>query len=241
MNINGKSVTFAIPPGQLRFARVLDHQNAFQNDQTTTPPLSEPTESTAKPADDKVMVDEPLCAVKMAHENLEQTSLVDRSTRLEPAEDQEASTAVAQQQGQPDRVRDDINVPSVVINQAEEEASNTPTTSHPPNRRHEESTIQESSTSSPLSEIESEIEDTTPTTIDCGIIQFTISTLFPLEKKIIEIDGRLPSTTRTASTWRDIRCRRNEQDMGSLFEMRDEYYAYRVAGKHQSTQKARRS
>ena len=236
MNINGKSVTFAIPPGQLRFARNLNHQSAPQNDQTTTPPLSTPAESTANPADDEVMVDDPLCTVKTAQENLEPTSLVDQSKRLDRAEDQDASTAVAQEQGQPDYVRHDSDVPSVVVNQAEEEASNTRTTSRVPNRRHLESIIENSSqTSSPLSEI----KDTPATTNDCGIIQFSISTLFPLEKKIIEIDGRLPSTTRTASTWRDIRCRRNEQDMGSLFEMRDEYYAYRVAGKHQNSQRAK--
>ncbi|KAL9014357.1 MAG: hypothetical protein Q9180_008955 [Flavoplaca navasiana] len=241
MNINGTSVTFAIPPGQLRFARVLDHQSAPQNDQTTSPPLSTPTGNTAIPADDEIMVDGPLCTAKTVQENLEPTSLVDGSRRLDRAEDQDASTAVAQKQDQPDCVRDDIDVPSVVINQAEDKA-NIPTTSHTANRRHEESTIQESSqTSSPLSEIESEVEDTTRTSSDCATIQFTISTLFPLEKKIIEIDGRLPSTSRTASTWRDIRCRRNEQDMGSLFEMRDEYFAYRVAGKHERTQKAKRS
>ncbi|KAL9630856.1 MAG: hypothetical protein Q9204_004507 [Flavoplaca sp. TL-2023a] len=242
MNINGKSVTFAIPPGQLRFARVLDHQSAPQNDQKTTPPLSTPAESTANPADAEVMVDGPLCTVKTAQENLEPTSLVDRSKPLDRAEDQDASTAVAQEHGQPDYVRGDIDVPSVAVNQAEDEASDTPPTSRTPNRRHEETTIQNSSqASSPLSELESEVEDSSPTSSDCGIIQFTISTLFPLEKKIIEVDGRLPPTTRTASTWRDIRCRRNEQDMGSLFEMRDEYFAYRVAGKHGSSHKAKRS
>lgn len=66
---------------------------------------------------------------------------------------------------------------------------------------------------------------------DYDVILWKGTGLMALEKKIFEIDGRAKADWRTGSTWRDMRCRRNEQDMGSLFEMRDEYYAYKVAGK----------
>ncbi|KAL8707160.1 MAG: hypothetical protein Q9220_007772 [cf. Caloplaca sp. 1 TL-2023] len=68
-------------------------------------------------------------------------------------------------------------------------------------------------------------------TKEYDVILYEISGLYALERKILEFDGRAKPGSRTGSTWRDIRCRRNEQDMGSLFEMRDEYYAYRCQGK----------
>ena len=61
------------------------------------------------------------------------------------------------------------------------------------------------------------------TVFDVTLLEVT--GLQALEKKILELDGRAKPGSRTASTWRDIRCHRNEQDIGSLFEIRDEYYA----------------
>ncbi|KAL9014064.1 MAG: hypothetical protein Q9173_001273 [Seirophora scorigena] len=60
------------------------------------------------------------------------------------------------------------------------------------------------------------------------VVLYTTTGMWELEKQIVQIDGRAKPGSRTASTWRAIRCRRNEQDMGSLFEIRDEYYAYKI-------------
>ena len=49
-----------------------------------------------------------------------------------------------------------------------------------------------------------------------------------LENKIIEIDGRLdPKDAPIASSWRFIRVQRNNQDLGSLFDMREEFYVWK--------------
>ncbi|KAL8635955.1 MAG: hypothetical protein Q9228_006599 [Teloschistes exilis] len=60
------------------------------------------------------------------------------------------------------------------------------------------------------------------------VILFETIGLQGFEKKILKIDGRAKPGSRTGSIWRDVRCFRNEQDIGSLFEMREDYYAYHV-------------
>ena len=59
-------------------------------------------------------------------------------------------------------------------------------------------------------------------------ICYDITTLQQLENKVIDVDGRLKSSdVPSVNAWRFIRCKRNNQDLGSLFEMREEYYVYK--------------
>ncbi|KAG0160563.1 hypothetical protein PDIDSM_8093 [Penicillium digitatum] len=44
-----------------------------------------------------------------------------------------------------------------------------------------------------------------------------------LVHKILQIDGRMPNG-RTANAWKEIRCYRNNQDMGSLFDVREAWF-----------------
>ncbi|CAP86590.1 Pc20g12610 [Penicillium rubens Wisconsin 54-1255] len=44
-----------------------------------------------------------------------------------------------------------------------------------------------------------------------------------LVRKILQIDGRMPNG-RTANAWKEIRCYRNNQDMGSLFDVREAWF-----------------
>ncbi|KGO68166.1 hypothetical protein PITC_038890 [Penicillium italicum] len=44
-----------------------------------------------------------------------------------------------------------------------------------------------------------------------------------LVHKILQIDGRMPNG-RTANAWKEIRCYRNNQDMGSLFDVRETWF-----------------
>ena len=46
-----------------------------------------------------------------------------------------------------------------------------------------------------------------------------------LENKIIEVDGRVTNPPN-GNAWKCIRCLRNNQDRGSLWEMREEYFVY---------------
>ncbi|KAL8654644.1 MAG: hypothetical protein Q9226_003350 [Calogaya cf. arnoldii] len=237
VQINGKSVTFAIPPGQLKFARRFDHPPSEPgNDQATTPPQSDIPEVTANTVPDDVKMQESLSTIESPYNVLEPTSLVDRSKVSDHGEDLSGVTAETKaEEGKPDiLVGDETQTSSTTATRKTDVEPVIPTAPSTPKRMPMESSTQ---SSSPLSDI----PDIVPAASDPGVIHFTTSTLWPLEKKIIEIDGRLPSSMRTASAWRDIRCRRNEQDMGSLFEMRDEYYAYQVAGRDRSPRKGKRS
>ena len=55
-----------------------------------------------------------------------------------------------------------------------------------------------------------------------------ISSLRELEHRIVDIDGRFKSQDLpTQNPWKNFRGIRNHQDLGSLFEMRDEFYVYK--------------
>ncbi|KAJ5484922.1 hypothetical protein N7539_004910 [Penicillium diatomitis] len=51
-----------------------------------------------------------------------------------------------------------------------------------------------------------------------------ISTPMALVKRILQIDGRR-ADGRTANSWKEIRCYRKNQDMGSLFDVRQSWYS----------------
>ena len=56
-----------------------------------------------------------------------------------------------------------------------------------------------------------------------------ISTLSQLEVKILEIDGRLNlnEVRPSINPWKALRGKRNNQDLGTLFEMREEFYVWK--------------
>jgi len=59
-----------------------------------------------------------------------------------------------------------------------------------------------------------------------------VKRLHGLERKILEIDGRAQYDGKESS-WRYLRCTRDGIDLGSLWEMREEFYErhYGSAGK----------
>lgn len=57
------------------------------------------------------------------------------------------------------------------------------------------------------------------------VVRYTISNVRMLEDKIIELDGRTPKSKHNA--WLAFRCQRDNQDLGSLFEVRQEYYVFK--------------
>ena len=71
--------------------------------------------------------------------------------------------------------------------------------------------------SSQLSAIPPEVED---------VIFASITTLQALEDKIVTIDGRLGKKV-DGNAFKSIRVKRDNQDLGSLFEIREEWYVYK--------------
>lgn len=59
-------------------------------------------------------------------------------------------------------------------------------------------------------------------------ILHSISNLSQLEHKIVDIDGRFNSKDiGIQNTWKNFRGIRNNQDLGSLFEMREDFFVYK--------------
>ena len=57
---------------------------------------------------------------------------------------------------------------------------------------------------------------------------YEISNLSQLEHKVVDMDGRFQSKEMSVqNTWKTFRCSRNNQDMGTLFEIRDEFYVHK--------------
>lgn len=55
---------------------------------------------------------------------------------------------------------------------------------------------------------------------------YTSSRVQDIELKIISVDGRVePDSTTVSHAWRYFRCQRNNQDLGSLYDVRLEHYA----------------
>lgn len=74
-----------------------------------------------------------------------------------------------------------------------------------------------------------QIPDLEPLEAPEAVIHYEIKNLRQLMDKAIEIDGRLdPKSVPAASPWRFMRVKRNNQDLGTLFEMREEFYAYKL-------------
>lgn len=56
-----------------------------------------------------------------------------------------------------------------------------------------------------------------------NVVLCTVENVKALETKILEVDGRVTNPTHR-NAWKMIRCQRNNQDMGSLFDIREGYY-----------------
>ncbi|KAL8916983.1 MAG: hypothetical protein Q9208_008238 [Pyrenodesmia sp. 3 TL-2023] len=240
VSIDGKSITLAIPPGHLKYARRLERHTPSPDDEVMA--TSSPAAAT-----DSV-------AVNVAATSIEEVSAINDDTgggdslalvvkpdanaiNSEPRiTDTEKATDV-QYDGEKTNTKDRLDLhigstddgknpqPSTVGPEPPSTQTSSPTKSSvlsdPPPTSEDIPTPVKSTASDRLDHLSAATE--------YDIILYTTTGLWDLEKEILKVDGRVKPGSRTASTWRVIRCRRNEQDMGSLFEMRDEYYAYKVA------------
>lgn len=56
-----------------------------------------------------------------------------------------------------------------------------------------------------------------------SVILWKIENVRALENKILEVDGRVKDPY-PHNSWKTIRCQRNNQDLGSLFDVRESYW-----------------
>lgn len=55
---------------------------------------------------------------------------------------------------------------------------------------------------------------------------YAVSNVRMLEDKIVETDGRV-TNLHHHNAWKYFRCQRDNQDLGSLFEIREEHYVWK--------------
>lgn len=72
---------------------------------------------------------------------------------------------------------------------------------------------------SAISSIPSDVEDYIP---------ISITSLAALEEKIVALDGKFTGKVN-GNAWKSIRVKRQEQDIGSLFDIRENFFVYGVA------------
>ena len=238
VKISGKSVTLAIPPGQLKFARRLQQSSPTETSQAMDTPDSQVVSASGVASDEVRKVDESRMTNGLPEAIGEPSSVLSQRQTM-PAGGSailDGETSLQGTTNQPCFVKEEDRTLSEAT-ERDEEAPPSPTY----NSEQQLGlilTTESSTLSSPAPSSKGAHSTTTfindqfshlSAATEYDVILYEVTGLYALEKKILEIDGRVKSGSRTASTWRDIRCRRDEQDMGSLFEIRDEYYAYKVA------------
>lgn len=181
IKIEGKTVTVAIPPGQLKYARGLDLGKLDGQQAATRANTAELPDAGNLEGSSKVTTSSSKANLPATHENV-----------------QDAETPI-KTHSQILKDREDLLGDSPALHSAQDSPLTTPA-------------------QSPITP--------TPTTSAQSAIAFTLTGMHALEKKILALDGRHPNG-RTPNTWRAVRCYRNEQDLGSIFEMRDHYYAFK--------------
>lgn len=229
-----KSVTLAIPPGQLKFARRLAQGNPSEKEPAMeVATIPEPGMS----AGEEGKMEDAIMASGETEAKDESTSVSDRD-HMTPAglggaqrTESGAQETTIQQPHLKETERDSPEDTKDV-----DRKSHSPKSSKGELRSRALNYCADSSSPTPSSKVHdsptastNENHDLIAAATAYDVVLYEVTGLYALERKILEIDGRAKPGSRTGSTWRDIRCRRDEQDMGSLFEMRDEYYAYKVA------------
>ncbi|KAL8791661.1 MAG: hypothetical protein Q9195_005744 [Heterodermia aff. obscurata] len=193
VEIDGTTMTFAIPPAQLKYARRLapdeDSDEKPKNGEIDDTPAAEKI-AESNNADDNDAKD-----IKAKSNNAEDTKVMNdtaEDNKIENDNGEAKSSDLNEIEGKRATPRPcDADAPSM--------ASPSP------------------APSSQLSDIPPDVDD---------VILASITTLQALEDKIVTIDGRLGKKV-DGNAFKSIRVKRDNQDLGSLFEIREEWYVYK--------------
>ena len=187
-------MTFAIPPGQLKYARRLapveeEEEGKFENGKAGDTPTAD---ENAEGNDAKHNGAEDITAKVDHAEDIEVKSNKDQDSNVE-TENTQAKLS------DPSHIEGKRTTPKPCDAEAPSMARPSP------------------APSSQLSAIPSDVDD---------VVLASITTLQALEEKIVTIDGRLGKKV-DGNAFKCIRVKRNNQDLGSLFEIREEWYVYK--------------
>ena len=228
VEINGKALTFAIPPGQRKYSRHINESTASRDNEpggTATMagvdeqlPNSLESKTNGAEAGTTIKADSDEGPVVSQEEdgvpNIRETAQNGRCPEI-GSTDPEAvldSKTAEDRIGEPER-REGFEVEA----SAEPQNDATPEVTTSKGKRGNGVTVQTNG-GNPSSAARAGTEDTL----------YEISNLTQLEHKLVDIDGRFQSKDMSVqNTWKTFRCSRTNQDMGTLFEIREEYYVHK--------------
>ena len=227
VEINDKALTFAIPPGQRKYSRHIYESNASRDNEPEVKatmagideqlPISLESDIHGAEAGTTIEADDdegPV--VSKAGDGVSiiiETAQNGRCPEIGSTDPEAVDSKTAEDRNGELEQREGLEVET----SAEPKKDETPEITTPKGKRENGVTIQTNG-SNPSSAARSENEDTL----------HEISNLTQLEHKLVDIDGRFQSKEISVqNTWKTFRCSRNNQDMGTLFEIREEFFVYK--------------
>ena len=228
VEINDKALTFAIPPGQRKYSRHINESTTSRDNEPEVKakmagvesqlPNSRESETHGAEAgttietdsDEGPMVSQEGDGVPIIIETA-QNGRCPEIGSTDPEAVLESKTA-EDRNGKPER-REGFEVEASA--ELQKDATSEVTTSK--GKRENGVTVQTNG-GQPSSAARAGAEDTL----------YEISNLTQLEHKLVDIDGRFQSKDMSVqNTWKTFRCSRTNQDMGTLFEIREEHYVHK--------------
>ena len=240
--VEGNVLTMAIPPGRLKYARQLP------TPQSSPTKSAEPSNICPEPESGKAIGGEVNGKADVPAGMVDNGKAAGHETKTEnnPAEgppaiyDKELGPRLDAEELQDTSTLDQSRDPPDDVIKAHTKASDFTTSSsaltngpstptHPPPQVCPPSSPPPSAPSSSQASIE-------------DVIHYRLRTLSEFETRLIETDGRVnPKNHRNPNSWKAIRGKRNNQDLGSLFDMREEYYVWKSPKIVKTPQKKSRS
>ena len=234
VTVGSNTLIFAIPPGQLKYARPMaKSEHAIENIPKQERPL-QPDNVTHPAAPNNLngeasnVTNEKLSNLTNGIEPPAQSQPDDVKTTKDNVTEMNTEATGGETNGE--------NIGAIAVKNVDRHGNCDPGGNHlGVNPEDDEvefvpKTEVERSTAEPGS-VEQNIPTTTTASApspDDAIIH-EISTLAQLEVKILEIDGRLNlnEVRPSINPWKALRGKRNNQDLGTLFEMREEFYVWK--------------
>ena len=229
VKVDGKELTFAIPPGQRKYSRrMFESKNpgdtepgakAAITDGDKQPPtgVDSKSDATQVVADTEANGGEVVEGSQEGEGALVIKETAENNNLRDDSKAQEAELTLEDK-------TDEIDAVETTIPEDTEAKADRPKE----NGIHESTMSEEIYPNGASARTNGGHSSTLPTLQEEEDVLHSISILTQLENKIVDVDGRFNSKDiATQNTWKSFRGVRKMQDLGTLFEMREEFFVYK--------------
>lgn len=229
VKLDGKSLTFAIPPGRRKYSRhMFESKTSGNTEPEARAALPGSDEQPPTGVDSESGIAQVFAGTEANGGELSEASekgdgalvikeIAENGDLPDNSKAQKAELTLKDKTGEIDAVK------ATIPEDPEVDANNKPQG----NKIHE-STMSEEAYTNGASAQTNGGQSSAPPALQEEDVLHNISGLKHLERKIVEVDGRFNSKEiATQNVWRNFRGIRKMQDLGTLFEMREEFYVYK--------------